>query len=206
MPLFFAGITYTDPGQREWLIERLLQIDRRTGWASAGTIARSVETGWERAAGAGRGPEYRRRRTRRAGEEGPVVLGEEERVDDGEGGVEVRVQEGGGGVGLAGSNGTSNGERGGNDSERRSGAGFAVGGGAPLTSAAPGPPNTLPTPTGYTSSGAQNPHAEAQSANEKYDKRFTMRLGRRPWAMGVLEVEEDLSDSMEKVGLRDRAL
>jgi hypothetical protein len=74
LSLFFAGIQYRDPAQRDWLISRLLEIDRRTGWASAGAIARSCETTWERAADAGRGPPYDRRRTRKFGEEGPVDL------------------------------------------------------------------------------------------------------------------------------------
>lgn len=73
MSLFFAGVQYQDPKQREWLITRLLEIDRRTGWASAGIIARGCETAWDRAAEMGRGPPYKRR-TRRAGEEGPLVL------------------------------------------------------------------------------------------------------------------------------------
>ncbi|KAF2714284.1 hypothetical protein K504DRAFT_369229 [Pleomassaria siparia CBS 279.74] len=74
MSLFFAGIQYQDPVQRDWLITRLLEIDRRTGWASAGVIARGCETSWERAADLGRGPPYDRRRTRRLGEQGPVIL------------------------------------------------------------------------------------------------------------------------------------
>ncbi|KAF2626467.1 hypothetical protein BU25DRAFT_99806 [Macroventuria anomochaeta] len=76
MSLFFAGVQYQDPAQREWTVTRLLEIDRRTGWASAGIIARGVETSWEKAAQMGRGPPYKRR-TRRVGEEGPLVLEEE---------------------------------------------------------------------------------------------------------------------------------
>ena len=79
MALFFAGVQYQDNSQRMWLIKRLLDIDRRTGWASAASIARSCETAWERAAEAGRGPPYEARKTRRYNEEGPIVL-------DGEGG------------------------------------------------------------------------------------------------------------------------
>ncbi|KAF2727789.1 hypothetical protein EJ04DRAFT_593963, partial [Polyplosphaeria fusca] len=56
MSLFFAGIQFVDGAQRAWLVERLLEIEERTGWASAGAIARSCETGWERAAERGRGP------------------------------------------------------------------------------------------------------------------------------------------------------
>jgi hypothetical protein len=72
MPLFFAGIQYQDAAQREWTVTRLLEIDRRTGWASAGVIARGCETSWEKAAAMGRGPPYERR-TRRLGEEGPLI-------------------------------------------------------------------------------------------------------------------------------------
>ena len=73
LSLFFAGVQYQDPTQREWLITRLLEVDRRTGWASAGIIARGCETAWEKAAAMGRGPPYERR-TRRIGEQGPLVL------------------------------------------------------------------------------------------------------------------------------------
>ena len=76
MSLFFAGVQYQDPAQREWTITRLLEIDQRTGWASAGIIARGVETSWERASQMGRGPPYTRR-TRRVGEDGAVALEEE---------------------------------------------------------------------------------------------------------------------------------
>ncbi|KAF2124986.1 hypothetical protein P153DRAFT_360618 [Dothidotthia symphoricarpi CBS 119687] len=71
LSLFFAGVQYQDAAQREWLVTRLLEIDRRTGWATAGIIARGCETAWEKAAGMGRGPLYERRTTR-AGEEGPL--------------------------------------------------------------------------------------------------------------------------------------
>ena len=74
MSLFFAGIQYQDAKQRDWLITRLLAVDRRTGWASAGVIARSCETSWEKAAEAGKGAPYPQRKTRRFGEEGPIAL------------------------------------------------------------------------------------------------------------------------------------
>ncbi|KAH7062882.1 hypothetical protein BKA63DRAFT_188418 [Paraphoma chrysanthemicola] len=83
LSLFFAGVQYQDPVQREWLVTRLLEIDRRTGWASAGIIARGCETSWERAASIGRGPPYQRR-TRRVGEEGPLVLEETELENSGD--------------------------------------------------------------------------------------------------------------------------
>jgi hypothetical protein len=61
LSLFFAGVQYQDPKQREWLITRLLEIDERTGWASALMIAQGCETAWEKAAVMGRGPPYQRR-------------------------------------------------------------------------------------------------------------------------------------------------
>lgn len=73
MPLFFAGIQYQDPAQRSWTITRLIDIDRRTGWASAAAIARGCETAWEKAAEMGKGPAYGQRRTTRMGEPGPIV-------------------------------------------------------------------------------------------------------------------------------------
>ncbi|KAF2877370.1 hypothetical protein BDV95DRAFT_601776 [Massariosphaeria phaeospora] len=60
MPLFFAGVQFQDPQQRDWLVTRLLEIDRRVGWATAGVIAGSCETSWEKAAERG-GPPYQRR-------------------------------------------------------------------------------------------------------------------------------------------------
>lgn len=84
MPLFFAGVQYQAPKQREWLVTRLLDIERRTGWATAASIARGCETAWEKAASMGRGPPYERR-TRRPGEEEPeeVELGDKSDKESG---------------------------------------------------------------------------------------------------------------------------
>lgn len=60
VPLFFSGIQYSDAAQRKWLVERLFQTDRRTGWATAAVIAEGVQTAWVKAAAAGRGPPYTR--------------------------------------------------------------------------------------------------------------------------------------------------
>lgn len=90
IPLFFAGVQYQEPAQREWLVERLLEVNGRTGWASAGVIARSCETSWEKAAELGRGPPYKRR-TRRIGEtdaDGGVDVGR--RGSTADGGVKMR--------------------------------------------------------------------------------------------------------------------
>ncbi|KAF2091582.1 hypothetical protein K490DRAFT_32436 [Saccharata proteae CBS 121410] len=58
MPLFIAGIQYTDAQQRAWLVTRVKDIERRTGWASAGMIANGCQKVWEKAGQAGRGPPY----------------------------------------------------------------------------------------------------------------------------------------------------
>ncbi|KAF2019271.1 hypothetical protein BU24DRAFT_341519 [Aaosphaeria arxii CBS 175.79] len=79
MSLFFAGVQYTDASQREWLITRLVDIDRRTGWASAGVVARAIETSWEKTGEMGRGPAYPNRITRAFG------MDEEDSDEDGDG-------------------------------------------------------------------------------------------------------------------------
>ncbi|GAB7354266.1 hypothetical protein MBLNU459_g4797t2 [Dothideomycetes sp. NU459] len=58
VPLFFSGIQYADAAQRAWLVDRLFQVDRRTGWATAALIAEGIQTAWVKAAAAGRGPPY----------------------------------------------------------------------------------------------------------------------------------------------------
>jgi len=60
MPLFFAGVQYREAAQRTWLVERVREIERRTGWASLGMIALGCETAWVKAAEAGRGPPWNR--------------------------------------------------------------------------------------------------------------------------------------------------
>jgi hypothetical protein len=93
LSLFFAGITFQDPRQREWLITRLLETDKRTGWASAGIIAKGCETAWEKAAEMGRGPPYQRR-TRKIRADSEDVQGQEE-AGEGRAGQrgEARIQE-----------------------------------------------------------------------------------------------------------------
>ncbi|OBW65433.1 MAG: Uncharacterized protein AUREO_045040 [Aureobasidium pullulans] len=58
IPLFFAGIQYTDASHRAWLVERLFETNRRSGWATASIIAEGCQSGWIRAAEAGRGPPH----------------------------------------------------------------------------------------------------------------------------------------------------
>ncbi|KAK7553863.1 hypothetical protein IWX92DRAFT_305692 [Phyllosticta citricarpa] len=62
MPLFFAGIQYTEHAQREWLVTHVADIENRTGWASAGLVANGCQKVWERAGRAGRGPVWVYRR------------------------------------------------------------------------------------------------------------------------------------------------
>ncbi|KAI1142202.1 hypothetical protein F5Y05DRAFT_402162 [Hypoxylon sp. FL0543] len=59
-PLFVAGIQYHDNFQRHWLIQRLHDIARLTGWQSARQIAVGCESAWTKAAQLGRGPPYTR--------------------------------------------------------------------------------------------------------------------------------------------------
>ncbi|PKS08903.1 hypothetical protein jhhlp_003516 [Lomentospora prolificans] len=58
--LFVAGIQFQDSAQRHWLIQRLHDISRLTGWGSARQIAEGCEASWVRAAHMGRGPPYAR--------------------------------------------------------------------------------------------------------------------------------------------------
>jgi hypothetical protein len=95
MPLFVAGIQYTDPAQREWLVARTREVEELTGWASVGMIGQGCERAWMKAAALGHGPPYSRRkspvrvvdsvdmRVPRVGAERPPELGHW--VDNGEG-------------------------------------------------------------------------------------------------------------------------
>ncbi|KAI1437187.1 hypothetical protein GGR50DRAFT_118455 [Xylaria sp. CBS 124048] len=58
-PLFVAGVQFQDEAQRHWLIRRLRDIARLTGWQSAHQIADGCESAWSKAAQLGRGPPYR---------------------------------------------------------------------------------------------------------------------------------------------------
>jgi hypothetical protein len=68
VPLFFAGVQYTDPAQRGWTIAKLREISRLTGWQSASAIATGCETAWYHAAELGRGPPYEYTKRSAAGE------------------------------------------------------------------------------------------------------------------------------------------
>ncbi|KAI0909325.1 hypothetical protein F4823DRAFT_443433 [Ustulina deusta] len=58
-PLFVAGVQLQDEAQRHWLIRRLRDIARLTGWQSAHQIADGCESAWSKAAQLGRGPPYK---------------------------------------------------------------------------------------------------------------------------------------------------
>ncbi|KAI9714642.1 MAG: hypothetical protein M1812_006307 [Candelaria pacifica] len=60
MGLFFAGVQIQDPAQRGWIVSRLLDITRRTGWGSSETVAAGCETAWQKMAERGKGPPYQR--------------------------------------------------------------------------------------------------------------------------------------------------
>ncbi|KAM7212329.1 fungal transcriptional regulatory-like protein [Rhypophila decipiens] len=58
--LFVAAIQYRDTAQRHWVIRRLYDIERLTGWQSARQIADGCESAWSKAAAMKRGPAYHR--------------------------------------------------------------------------------------------------------------------------------------------------
>ncbi|KAM0458157.1 hypothetical protein ACHAPV_001530 [Trichoderma viride] len=57
--VFVAGIQYKETAQREWVIQRMHDIARLTGWQSAMQIACGCESAWIKASTMG-GPEYSR--------------------------------------------------------------------------------------------------------------------------------------------------
>lgn len=171
MSLFFAGVQFQDPSQREWLVTRLLEIDRKSGWASSGIIARGCETAWERAASMGRGPPYSRR-TRRLGVEGPLVLDRsvpeghsnwrDKEGDDGSKGGRIDERR----ASVVGQEG-----QGGDGDERRYGA----------------------------ARWGQGDGSEKRSISG--DTRYVVKSGLSPWAMNLLGTDEDLRAGLERVGL-----
>jgi hypothetical protein len=59
-PLLFAAIQYQEASQRGWIISKLHDIARMTGWQTSGAVAAACEIAWERMGLAGRGPSYTR--------------------------------------------------------------------------------------------------------------------------------------------------
>ncbi|KAH7328181.1 hypothetical protein B0I35DRAFT_10834 [Stachybotrys elegans] len=56
--LFVAAVQYQEESQRRWVVQRMHEISRLTGWQSAKQIADGCESGWIKAAQLGRGPPY----------------------------------------------------------------------------------------------------------------------------------------------------
>lgn len=69
VPMFFAGVQYQAPAQREWTVSRLDEVERRCGYATAGLIANGCQATWYRAFQAGRGPPYERPYNAKAADE-----------------------------------------------------------------------------------------------------------------------------------------
>ncbi|ESZ98711.1 hypothetical protein SBOR_0949 [Sclerotinia borealis F-4128] len=63
--LFLSGVQYQNVDQRTWLICRLKDVARLTGWETALAIATGCETSWVKAGEMGRGPPYERTRDER---------------------------------------------------------------------------------------------------------------------------------------------
>lgn len=60
MPIFFAAVQYQDQAQRNWVVTKLREIARLTGWATASRVLLGCQRAWEKAAEMGRGPRYTR--------------------------------------------------------------------------------------------------------------------------------------------------
>lgn len=60
IPLFFAGVQFQEKCHRDWLVHKLREINRLSGWASAARVLIGCLTAWDRMAKMGRGPVYER--------------------------------------------------------------------------------------------------------------------------------------------------
>ena len=60
IPLFFAGVQYQEKSHRDWIIHKLREINRLSGWASAVRVLLGCLRAWEKMAKMGRGPAYGR--------------------------------------------------------------------------------------------------------------------------------------------------
>jgi len=58
LPMFFSGVQYQSPHQREWLVTRMFDVERRCGFATAGTMALGCQRAWIKAHEMGRGPPH----------------------------------------------------------------------------------------------------------------------------------------------------
>ncbi|PWY86946.1 hypothetical protein BO70DRAFT_386215 [Aspergillus heteromorphus CBS 117.55] len=61
VPIFFSAVQYTDPAQRDWVVTKLRELSRVSGWKTSDSIANSCENVWRIAAMQGRGPQYERK-------------------------------------------------------------------------------------------------------------------------------------------------
>ncbi|KAI5848836.1 fungal-specific transcription factor domain-containing protein [Tricharina praecox] len=60
MPMFFAAVQYDNDDQRSWIVKKLREINRLTGWATASRILLGCQRAWEKAAELNVGPVYNR--------------------------------------------------------------------------------------------------------------------------------------------------
>jgi hypothetical protein len=60
MPMFFAAVQYNQNDQRDWIVKKLREINRLTGWATASRILLGCQRAWEKAAEMRAGPVYNR--------------------------------------------------------------------------------------------------------------------------------------------------
>jgi len=81
MGLFVAGVQLQDPSQRRWVIQRLLDIERLTGWQTASQVAKGCELSWIKAAEMGRGPPYSRSTFNEAAPVGKIWQSAGKRID-----------------------------------------------------------------------------------------------------------------------------
>lgn len=58
MPMFFAAVQFETQDQRDWVVKKLREISRLTGWSTAARIMLGCQRAWEKAAEMGLGPEY----------------------------------------------------------------------------------------------------------------------------------------------------
>ncbi|KAK7927949.1 hypothetical protein PG985_004947 [Apiospora marii] len=57
-PLFVAAVQLQDQDQRHWIVRRMHEVARLTGWQSARQIATGSESAWTKTAQLGQGPPY----------------------------------------------------------------------------------------------------------------------------------------------------
>jgi hypothetical protein len=60
VPLFFAGVQYDQDDQRDWLVRKLREINRLTGWATSSRVMLGCQRAWVSMAENGAGPPYTR--------------------------------------------------------------------------------------------------------------------------------------------------